>query len=296
MENKKQFETTIGEVTVLFLDSEEREHRYGAELSDEEVLQVMEVLEANPKAKFEDIPAELYHRIEQEIVDHCIDEGHDCAKIQQNMPDDIMEMYEEYKAFLEAEEVTEETETTCGGKVVYMKDENLDSTNTTILIETSDKEEYEKAVAEYKATGKSIITLQLKGEFFDQIVSGEKTQEFREITEKNEKKFIQMMLEQKTDEEGNPMYDKNGQPIMGEYGQLDENGNSIPKHYDAIQFLNGYNADRRCMLIEIESAESAVIVDEDGNDYSYITESGDDFLPEMLTYNLGQIIVLKHKG
>lgn len=292
MENKQKFETTIGEVTVYFLDGKDREHRYGVELSDEEVLQVMEVLEANPEAKFKDIPAELYHRIEQDIDNHCIDECYACAKIQQNMPDDIMEMYEEYKEFLKADEEIE----ICGGKKLLIEDIDNESTNTTIMIETSNKQEYEAAVAAYKAQGKSIITLQLKGEFFEQIVSGEKKEEYREITEKNEMKFVEHKLGQKTDMSGEPMFDENGKPVMGMYAVADENGNSVPIHYDAIQFLNGYHADRACMLIEIKGAETSVIVDEDGNDYAYDTEDGDEFIPEMLTYDLGDIIVLKRKG
>lgn len=152
----------------------------------------------------------------------------------------------------------------------------LNNNTITNMIETTSKQEYEAAVEAYRAQGKSVITFQLKGEYFEQIVKGEKKQEYREITEKNETKLLKM--------------DADG------YAVEDENGNSVPKHYDAIQFLNGYNANRACMLIEIKDAFTEILVDANNEPISYEKENGDVFVCEQLTYDLGQILVLKHKG
>lgn len=144
------------------------------------------------------------------------------------------------------------------------------------MLETTSKTQFEKTVTAYKAQGKRVVTFQLKGVYFDQILKGEKKQEYREITEKNEAKLLRM--------------DADGYAVENEFG------NSVPKKYDAIQFLVGYHTDRQCMLVEIESAFTEIYVDEEGNPISYEKDNGDVFICELLTYNLGNIIAVKHNG
>ena len=68
------------------------------------------------------------------------------------------------------------------------------------------------------------LNLIIKQVYFDQIINGTKTQEFREVKPTTIKKLLQL------DEDG--------------YELEDEKGNAIPIHYDAIQFYVGYNKQR----------------------------------------------------
>jgi len=163
----------------------------------------------------------------------------------------------------------------------------------------------DQLLAEYKASGKKVLTLILKKQYFEEILSGEKTQEFREIKPTTEKKYI----------------------IFGEdgYPEEDEDGNCIPIKYDAILFHVGYNSDRDSMLIECTGAETAVIADEEGEPefyfYSFkrkavvddevatfdtetyeaydanghIIEDAEAYFIEQITYDLGKIIAAKVK-
>lgn len=114
-----------------------------------------------------------------------------------------------------------------------------------------------------------VLNLIIKQKFFDLIMSGEKTQEFREIRPSTEKRYVQL------DEEG--------------YEIMDENGNSVPIVYDAIRFYVGYNKDRDSALVKVESAYTEIFVDEQGEviDYEY---NGEYYIAQQIVYNLGQIL------
>lgn len=120
-----------------------------------------------------------------------------------------------------------------------------------------------------------ILTLIIKQVYFDAIMSGEKTQEFREVRPSTVKRLIQI------DDDG--------------YEITDEDGNSLPIVYDAIRFYVGYQHDRDSALVEIKSAYTEVFVDEDG--YPYVYEYGTDkdgnpleWMEEQVVYNLGKIL------
>lgn len=128
----------------------------------------------------------------------------------------------------------------------------------------------------YDNMGLKVLNLIIKQCFFDEIMSGEKKQEFREIRPSNERKYVLI------DDEG--------------YGVEDENGNSVPVKYDAIRFFVGYNKDRDTALVKVDSAYTEIFVDEDGEPISY--EYGQDpntgepylFLCEQIVYNLGEVL------
>ena len=79
----------------------------------------------------------------------------------------------------------------------------------------------------------NILTLIIKQKYFDEILAGTKTQEFREIRPNTQKKYCEL------DEEG---YCK------------EEDGILIPRKYDAIQFYVGYNKNRASALVEVKDA------------------------------------------
>lgn len=128
----------------------------------------------------------------------------------------------------------------------------------------------------YDNKGLKVLNLIIKQKYFDLIMSGRKTQEFREIRPTNERKYVLI------DDEG--------------YAIEDENGNCVPVKYDAIRFFVGYNPDRDTALVRVESAYTEIFVDEQGNPIYY--EFGKDektgepiqYFAEQIVYNLGEIL------
>ena len=114
-----------------------------------------------------------------------------------------------------------------------------------------------------------VLNLIIKQVWFDKILSGEKTQEFREVKPTTVKKLIEL------DEEG--------------FEKEDENCNAIPIKYDAIRFFVGYAKDRDSMLVEVTDCYCEMFVDEDGELITY-EYGGQDWIAEQVVYNLGKIL------
>lgn len=114
-----------------------------------------------------------------------------------------------------------------------------------------------------------VLTLIIKQKYFDLIMKGEKTQEFREIRPSTEKRYVQL------DEDG--------------YEKIDENGNSIPIEYDAIRFYVGYNKNRDSALVEVKGAYTEIFVDENDEiiDYEY---NGEYYIAQQIVYDLGEVL------
>lgn len=124
------------------------------------------------------------------------------------------------------------------------------------------------------------LTLIIKQCFFDEIIKGTKTQEFREIRPTTIKKLLQL------DAEG--------------YEIEDEKGNAQPIRYDAIQFYVGYAKNRASALVEVKSAFCQIPLE---NGEPIIYEHGTDkhgnpltWVVETVVYNLGKVLAYKPKG
>lgn len=124
------------------------------------------------------------------------------------------------------------------------------------------------------------LNLIIKQVYFDQIINGTKTQEFREVKPTTIKKLLQL------DEDG--------------YELEDENGNAIPIHYDAIQFYVGYNKDRDSALVEVKDEYCEIFLDE--NNEPIIYEEGTDkdgnpleWVAEQVVFNLGKVLEVHRK-
>lgn len=114
-----------------------------------------------------------------------------------------------------------------------------------------------------------VLNLIIKQVYFDQILSGEKTQEFREVKPTTIKKLLEL------DEEG--------------YEKEDENHNSIPIKYDAIRFFVGYNPDRDSALVEVKDAYCEMFTDENDELITYEYD-GKEWVAEQVVYNLGKVL------
>lgn len=113
-----------------------------------------------------------------------------------------------------------------------------------------------------------ILTLIIRQEPFDQILSGQKKEEIREIRPNTEKKYCEM------DEDG---FAKEVDGII------------VPREYDAIQFYVGYNKDRASALVEIKKSNIELFVDDEGNfiEYEY---KGDICTAAQIIYSLGDVL------
>ena len=120
-----------------------------------------------------------------------------------------------------------------------------------------------------------ILNLIIKQVYFDAIIRGEKTQEFREVKPTTIKKLLQL------DEEG--------------FEVIDEHGNSQPIHYDAIRFYVGYNKDRDSALVEVKDAHCEIFVDENDEPIEWEvinpkTGKTEYWCAEQVVYDLGKVL------
>lgn len=111
-----------------------------------------------------------------------------------------------------------------------------------------------------------ILTLIIKQEYFNQIITGEKKNETRELRPKNEKKYI--------------VYDNEGC-----YDAIE---------YDAIRFYVGYNPNRDTALVEVDGCEFQDIVDESGNTIK-LEENGEEYDMMNIIYYLGEVLEVNGK-
>lgn len=114
------------------------------------------------------------------------------------------------------------------------------------------------------------LTLSIKQKFFDQIKSGEKTFEEREIRPNNVERYCQV------DEEGFVLENEKGEPLT--------------RPYDTITFLTGaYSGTRPKMVIEVKSSQVIIFTDENGEDIIY-EHNGEEYIASMIRYELGGIL------
>lgn len=127
------------------------------------------------------------------------------------------------------------------------------------------------------------LTLNLKRIYFDQILSGEKRHEYRDIFPENAKKFV--------------YYTIGDQEFAGDAELPSEEecpGEVIPHpvHYDRIKFLTGaYSGKRPYMVVEVKDAQINFVTDENGEQIIVLDEAtGIEFVAAQLDYTLGKII------
>lgn len=122
-----------------------------------------------------------------------------------------------------------------------------------------------------------ILTLSIKQKYFDEILAGTKTHEYREIRPTNAKKYITYLCggkEYKVDEE------------LPEEGEIVLNAIK----YDAIKLLTGaYTGKRPYIIVEVKDAEAFILTDDEDNDIVYEYQ-GKEYLAAQVDYTLGKIL------
>lgn len=127
------------------------------------------------------------------------------------------------------------------------------------------------------------LTLNLKRIYFDQILSGEKTHEYRDFFPENVKTFVYYTI-------GDKEFAGDAELPSEEECQ----GEVIPHpvKYDYIKFLTGaYSGKRPYMVVEVKDAQINFIKDENGEQIVVLDEAtGIEFVAAQLDYTLGKII------
>lgn len=122
-----------------------------------------------------------------------------------------------------------------------------------------------------------ILTLSIKQKYFDEILAGTKTHEYREIRPTSAKKYITYLCngeEYKADDK------------LPEAGEVELK----PIKYDAIKFLTGeYKGKRPYIIVEVKDAEVSILTDDDGNDIVYEYQ-GEEYLAAQMDYTLGKVL------
>lgn len=126
------------------------------------------------------------------------------------------------------------------------------------------------AAAALVKDGKSVVTYIIKQRWFDEILSGRKKKEYRELKPTTLKKLVKL--------------DKNGELV------LDENENAIPIHYDAMLLFVGYSKVRDSALVEVTGEKEEMFHDEKGNEIFETLEDGSRFYPSQIAYDLGRVL------
>ena len=127
----------------------------------------------------------------------------------------------------------------------------------------------------------NVLTLSIKQKWFDEIVAGKKTQEFREIRPSNSHKYIRYVL--------NGREYKNPEDMPSEEDEPGEVTLSSVK-YDAIKFLTGeYKGKRPYIVVEVKSAEIQILTDENDKEIE-LEEKGVRYIAAQIAYNLSKII------
>lgn len=126
------------------------------------------------------------------------------------------------------------------------------------------------------------LTLSLKRKYFDEILAGKKTHEYREVRPNNTKKYVHLLCEGKFYEDDDPAFD-------------DTDPNSpveiVAKKYDAIKFYTGaYEGKRPYMLVEVKEADAVIEVDENGKDLILKDGNGEEYIAVTVDYTLGKIL------
>lgn len=127
------------------------------------------------------------------------------------------------------------------------------------------------------------LTLHLKRVFFDEILAGTKTHEYRDILPGNQRRFIRYVLNGKEYSSLQEMPSEEEEP-----GEVDV----IPVQYDCIKFMTGANAGGRpYIVVEVKDAEVVFLTDEEGKDLILVDEENDlEYIAAQMDYTLGNIL------
>lgn len=130
----------------------------------------------------------------------------------------------------------------------------------------------------------NVLTLIIKKKWLDEILSGEKTTEEREIRPKTIKKYATIV-----DLATGKSYD-NYDDLFAEVKPNDKGFDFVPRKYDALQLYAGYETGRPVVLVEVKSARCIPFFYEDDNSPVWDEYNGQNVQMLHIEYQLGDII------
>lgn len=131
------------------------------------------------------------------------------------------------------------------------------------------------------------LTLSIRQKYFDEILAGTKTHEYREVRPSSTKKYVHLLCEGKFYEDDDPSFDETDPNSPVEI---------VAKKYDTIKFYTGaYSGKRPYMIVEVKDAEAVIECDEDGNDIFLKDGNGEEYLAVTVDYTLGKILEVNDK-
>lgn len=113
-----------------------------------------------------------------------------------------------------------------------------------------------------------ILNLIIKQEYFDEIISGEKKTEERELHPKSCNKYL--------DYDGKDIFSSTPESIQF-------------KHFDVLRLYVGYKSDRDTALVEVIDTDIIGIVDQEGNPVM-LEHEGQEYDASVIEYSLGRIL------
>ena len=127
----------------------------------------------------------------------------------------------------------------------------------------------------------NVLTLSIRQKYFDEILTGKKTQEFRDIRPSNSSKYIRYVLNGKEYKSPNDMPSEDEEP-----GEVTLSA----VKYDAIKFLTGeYKGKRPYAIVEAKSSEIQILTDENDQEIE-LEEKGVKYIAAQMVYGLGKVI------
>lgn len=126
-----------------------------------------------------------------------------------------------------------------------------------------------------------VLNLIIKQKYFDEILSGEKTEEYREVKPTTFKKYLKYVVDDKE-------YDSLDDPAL-EYLKGDFDFDIAIREYDALRLYVGYNKNRDSMLVEVKDAFITFFTDENDEEITY-EYKGNTYVESMMTYVLGKVL------
>jgi hypothetical protein len=125
-----------------------------------------------------------------------------------------------------------------------------------------------------------ILTLSIRQKYFDEILSGEKKVETREVRPSNFARYARFLADSKEYADVNDIPEK----------IKDEDISVIPVKYDALKLLTGeYKGKRPYVIVRVVDASVYFLSDEEGNDIILRDEEG-EYIATNIEYHLGEII------
>lgn len=129
----------------------------------------------------------------------------------------------------------------------------------------------------------NVLNLIIKQKFFDEILAGKKTEEYREIRPTTMKKYCQFEI-------NGEIYDSLDDFDLESVPEgTDITFEMVPKQYDALRLYVGYNKDRDSALVEVKECIREDFVDEDDN-LIYYEHKGVTYHMCQMVYVLGKVL------